>query len=428
MALAVPALTGCELLDAASQNSSCVDHGSEFSQVVSVEGALSEDVSLIEPYPMAMVISQPAINELFAAAAGANLPDIPLHASPGGIPVSVTIHPALPLLQVGGESGCSSCLLTDAGFGLTFDVAGVTFGGAGSGRYQFPLFMQPQGLESTSVVAQFADSTVLSLDLHVNGVDDFIIDFFEPLISDAVTHMVREDYGDTTLFDMKAWELGDGDVKLLGRGPHVEPETQTIVIGMHSNLVRNGASSNVDWNPLLPEGADIGLQFHPALVEAMVGRMMHEGHIPRSYDSAGQASAAGDHQVTLSAMSATGSGLMTTGFRLWRTSGGFCGFADLQADLGLSISDKRLAFSAQNVSIGETAGAGNLLQYADSWVGSDYLSELISVSEITVNYNEIDVPGGKRADMSAESFQLNLDASGLSLFLNIDAIVDAVVD
>ena len=42
--------------------------------------------------------------------------------------------------------------------------------------------------------------------------------------------------------------------------------------------------------------------------------------------------------------------------------------------------------------------------------------------------NEFDIPGGKRADMSAESFRLQLGAEGLSLFLNIDAIVDAVTE
>ena len=38
VALLAPALAGCELLDAAGQNSSCVEHSDEFTQVVAQEG------------------------------------------------------------------------------------------------------------------------------------------------------------------------------------------------------------------------------------------------------------------------------------------------------------------------------------------------------------------------------------------------------
>src|SRR5690606_37474739 len=133
-------------------------------------------------------------------------------------------------------------------------------------------------------------------------------------------------------------------------------------------------------------------------------------------------------QVTINGFEASENNLMRSGFRLWRTAGGFCGFADLQADLGMSISDNRLAFQVDNIAVTNSEGAGNLLQFAGEWGASEFIEEMINYSEITVNYNEFAIPGTKQANMEADAFQLNLDGRGLSLFLNIESIVDAVVE
>jgi len=127
------------------------------------------------------------------------------------------------------------------------------------------------------------------------------MDLLEPVIADAATFIIQEELGDTELFELGAWTFGDGDVKLLGRGPIIEPDFGTIVIGIHTNLVRP-LSGSVAVDPALPEGADIGLQLHPELVQTMIQRMLHEGHIDRSYDLTGQASPSGDNQVSLNFM------------------------------------------------------------------------------------------------------------------------------
>ena len=419
-------ISGCQLLDAAN-NSSCTEHSSSYQEAVAVEGQLTTALNEEEEYPMAMVFSQDAVNRLFAAVSDADLPDITLSETPLGVPVTVTIDPQLPLLQLGGDLGCTTCLLTEAGFGLTIDVAGAAVSGNGVGRYQFPLSMEIDGYNTSSMMAGLGQSEVLSLDLQISGVSDSIMNIVEPLVADAVTYYIQNDYGDTKLFDVEPWEFGNGDVKLVGRGPHLSPENRTIVIGMRSNLVR-AQGGTIDWQPTLPEGADVGLQFHPELIQSMISRMMNEGHIARSYDSSGSASEAGEQQVTLNQMSAADNGLLNTSFTLWRTAGGFCGFADLQAGLGLSISDQKLSFAVDNLQITDSAGAGDLLKYTNEWMGGDYLSDLVNFSELTVNYNELSIPGDKKAEMSAESFRLDLDASGLNLYLNVDAIVDAAID
>jgi hypothetical protein len=209
---------------------------------------------------------------------------------------------------------------------------------------------------------------------------------------------------------------------MLGRGPIIYPETHTIAIGIHTNLVQP-LSRSIEVAPSLPEGADIGMQFHPELVQQMISRMLFEGHIDRSYDATGQADENGDFQVSLATMEGTADNMMRTTFGLWRTGGGLCGSADLQADMALSISDQAVNLAVDNVQVLDAAGIGQALLVADQWLASPFLSNVADFSEITLNYREMELPGGMQADMSAQSFRLDLDAHGLSVYLNIDQIV-----
>jgi hypothetical protein len=426
-------VTACELGGA-----DCTGAATEYQSLVTVEGALNNELPMDGPYPMALVISQDAINRLFAAIASANLPPITLRDSILGVNVGVTIRPSLPLIEIGQALECPTCILTSMNLGLDFLVGSNTVPAVGMARYAFPLNMRANGLDSTKVLGAFNESRFLNLTVQLQpgslgGIESLVnqaVALFEPQIANYVTGLVRNDLGERELFQLDAWEIGDGEVKLLGRGPIISPEHKTIVIGMHSNLVRP-ANGTVNALPSLPEGADIGLQFHPELIQTMIQRMMHEGHIDRSYDSTGNPSSGGQTQVTLSSLapSSASADLMTTSFALWRTSGGFCGAANLQADLGLSISDKQLRFSAQNVQITGGSGTfGSVASVLGRGLQSSLIANAINTAQITVNYNELKLPGDKRADMSAESFRLSLDGEGLRLFLNIDAIVDAVVN
>jgi hypothetical protein len=427
-------VAGCELGGGAE----CTGASGQYQELVKVEGALQTELPEQGPYPMALVVSQDALNRLFAAVASANLPPLTLQDSILGVNVGVTIRPNLPLIEIGQALQCPECILTSMDLGLDFIVGSSVVPAVGKARYAFPLGMRANGLKSTKVLGSFEKSQFLNLSIEIapgslGGAEALInqaVSLFEPQIADYVSGLVRTELGEQELFELDSWDIGDGDVKLLGRGPIISPENKTIVIGMHSNLVRP-ANGTVSALPSLPEGADIGLQFHPELLQTMIQRMMHEGHIDRSYDSTGQPSASGSTQVTLSSLapSAASADLMTTSFALWRTGGGFCGSSNLQADLGLSISDKQLRFSAQNVQItGGTGTFGSVAQVLGQGLQSSLIANAINTAQITVNYNEFKLPGGKRADMSAESFRLSLDGEGLRLFLNIDAIVDAVVD
>lgn len=69
---------GCDAITSASQNSDCATHSSGYQSAVEDEGKLSEGVAEEAPYPMAIIISQDALNQIFAAIADAELPDVNL--------------------------------------------------------------------------------------------------------------------------------------------------------------------------------------------------------------------------------------------------------------------------------------------------------------------------------------------------------------
>ncbi|MBM4290714.1 MAG: hypothetical protein FJ138_04160 [Deltaproteobacteria bacterium] len=222
------------------------------------------------------------------------------------------------------------------------------------------------------------------------------------------------------LFALDPWQIGDGDIRLL------------------ANLVRP-LSSAVALAPALPEGADLGLQIHPELVQVMVQRMMREGHIARTYSGEGEATAppaAGEDldalgvnsafEVTLSTLeqSSRASGLLTAGFTPWRSEGLLCGSAELVAELGASVGDGGVALAAQGIRVERGEGAfGFLAESEDSWLNRDFMRDVIDVSEFTLNYDEMNLPNNKKAQMSAETFRLELGGSGFNIFLNLDGVV-----
>lgn len=426
----------------------CEEPALALDEALSAEGQLSEEVAEEPPYPMSLIVSQDALNRLFAEVNDQGIDPISLNVgSVLGVDVSVRVSPDLPLIQIEAVEGCETCIITEVSFGLAVSAAGFTIGAEGEARYMFPVRMEPEGLEATHVFGDFDQSELLALDLRVTDDADFeipfvdvsvndLIDLAEPDIQRYVNRLVREEYGAVELFTLEPWEIGNGDVKMLGRGPILYPEHRTLIIGVHTNLVQP-LSESVGLEPVLPEGADIGMQFHPELVQVMVQRMMHEGHIARSYDEQGSAmSAEGEvdefgvstgFDVTLSTLeqSSRDDGLLTAGFTLWRTAGGLCGSAELVAELGASVGDGGVGLTAQNIRIERGEGVfGFLAETADDWLNSDFMREVIDVSEFTLNYDELNLPNNKKAQMSAETFRLEVGGNGFNIFLNLNAVVD----
>lgn len=427
----------------------CQESAIALEDALDSEGNLSMEIAEEAPYPMSIIVSQDALNRLFASVAENGIDPITLSVGELlGFEIRVTVSPELPLIQIEAVENCATCIVTEVSFGLAVHVASFTIGAQGHARYQFPVRMEPEGMEATHVFGDFDQSTFQTLELQVTDDADFsipfvdlsvndIIDYLEPDLRDYVNELVQESYGAVELFTLEPWVIGNGDVKLLGRGPILYPEHRTLIIGIHTNLVQP-LSESVELQPTLPEGADLGMQFHPELVQVMVQRMMHEGHISRVYDESGSAmmsnemtinedGLASSFDVTLSTLeqSRSESDLLTAGFTLWRTEDYLCGSAELVAELGASVGDGGIRLTAQNIRIERGEGTfGILAETVDDWLESDFMRDVIDVSEFTLNYDELNLPNHKKAEMSAETFRLEIGGNGFNIFLNLDAVVD----
>ncbi len=428
IALVFP-ISGCDLLmKGLEAYTDCDRFDEDYADRLATEGELSDTVpSDTDQYPMSIIISQDALNRLFEAVSEGDLAPLTATYDVLGIPVTVGIDPELPLLQVGGERGCGDCILLEMGFSVWVEMFGLQYGGSGSGRYQFPLEIVDNGMESSSVFARLAESEVLEVDISLTGIDDAYLDLIEGYVADLATLVIQQSYGDVRIFDLEAWKLGDGAIRLLGRGPHIYPDQGTVVIGLQTNLVRplNGA---VTIDPVLPDGADLGMQFHPELIQQIIARMLHEGYIPRTYSSTGQAEDGGAFSVTMNRMETADEGLLGANFRLWQTGGDYCGWADIGLGLGLSITGGQVRLSPVQVEVTDADGVGQVLAMANSWLQSRFTQDMSAFSEIAINYRELTLPMGKQAEMSSSSFRLDLNANGLNVFLNLDAVVDAATD
>ena len=457
---------GCEGLENLDLNElgNLLGEGCEASQeglseFLEDEGALSAEIAEEGPYPMSIIVSQDSLNRMFAAVAEEDIDPIEIDLTDEldvGFNVALQVDPDLPLIQIDAVEDCPTCIVTDVAFGVKIKISSFTIGAQGHAVYQFPISIVPQGLDATFVYANFEQSAFQVLEVRVTDDGNFSIPFFDlsandileladPYIREYVNEYVTSTYQEVELFQLEPWEIGNGDVKLLGRGPILYPENRTLVLGIHTNLVRP-LDSSVEIEPALPEGADIGMQFHPELVQAMVQRMMHEGHIEREYDQSGstmmsmsaeeqmsEESFLDDEgfQVTLSTLqqSEIASGLLSAGFTMWQTEGSLCGSAELRAELGVSIGDGGVNLTAQEIRIERGEGVfGFLAETADQWLNSDFMRDVVDVSEFTLNYDELNLPGNKKAEMSAETFRLEIGGSGFNIFLNLDAVVDREIE
>lgn len=410
-------LAGCEELTSAL-NGDCTTYESEYAVELDKSGELLPTISASsESFPMALVLNQVAINDLFARLSDTQLPVLSESIRLLGQEVTLSVQPEIPLLAIGGNQACIDCLSASVPFSL-----GVGFNNAepptrgGIIDVQMPVGLIPEGDRKTILNAGFESLQVTGITADFGDVGNTAVTALEPLLTTLLEDWLRTRFQKQPIATLDSWTLGQGEVLLAGRGPFVYPDSGTMVIAMQSNLPTD-AGTDLEVQTALPDGADIGIVFHPNLLLAMSRRMNYEGVIPSDVDDAGN-SAVGDGgtmSVTLQQMNTTDDGLLQTSARLWRTDS-FCGTADLTAALGLTVEPGTFAFSVQDVQIADGQGFGSL--FTNDWVAGSFMDSLLTTLDFTVNYDQ--VFGGEVEEQSQMgAFQANIDGRGVSVFLNV---------
>ena len=395
----------------------CTFRSEQYQQILAVEGALHEEIPNQAPYPMALIFSQDTLNNMLQEVSDTIIDPIEI-----GI---VKIIPTIPVIQIEQVDDCETCIVIAVSFDLEIDAIIDTLTATGKAQYQFPIRMQPQS-DQTQVFADFNQSQFQELSLSTGQA---FIDEALAVVEDQLTAYINgqlADYlGSVELFSMNAWQLGDGAIKILPSGPLLSAETKTLMLGLHTNLVQP-LSQSVALDPILPTGADVGLQMHPELLQVILQRMLHEGVINRSYNEDGSRA---EGEESSSALDLTLSSIQTSqnnaqaldlGFTLWRTEGLLCGSVELHADLMMSVGEQGVALDVGDISLENGQGSfGLIASQVDDWIQSDFMKEIVDLSTLTLNYNELEIAQQQNIQMQAQDLNVQLDGAGFNIYFSL---------
>lgn len=426
MLLVASTLSGCELGDITSfLGGDCETYAATYQAELEASGALASSIpDTPDGFAMGLVLNQRAVNELFRRLGDTEIPTLTRSFRLLGQDFTLALDPSIPTLAIGGNASCPDCFSASVpfqvGVGLGQDPPNV---GGGTLSGQLPLGMRPETDDRTALVASFQSIEVTGLALDIrNAQVATALSTIEPIATALLSQWLQSRFENARIAAFDSWALGQGAVKLAGRGPFVHPATESIVVAMQSNLPTQMAGS-LDVQTSLPEGADIGFVFHPELLLSMTRRMHYEGVIPREYDAVGQSIAeptASESEpitrVTFHTMTSGDDGLLKTGATLYRTEN-LCGTADFTASMGLVAEPGVFAFSVQDIAITGGQGVGRVFDQ-DTWGTGALVSSLLSTLEFTVNYDQIfGGETGEQPEMGA--FRASIDARGIAVYLNI---------
>ncbi|MEL6178961.1 MAG: hypothetical protein AAFS10_08400, partial [Myxococcota bacterium] len=392
----------------------CTAQTTNYDTATANTGLLVDTVPVDGPFPMAMVLSQDGVNNLLATVLDREFQSVTIEDSG----YSIRIKPSLPIIQLENFTDCPTCVLANMDLDIErVEVFGINLGSATAvTTIGLPVSMQAKNNTTTGLMAEMNNATIRNLDLNLSGFSLSDVPLLQDLVTDWATSYVQTEFGATELVELDSWQVSD-DVLLAARGPVIFPEQRTILLGLHTNLSLPGTAS-LQQQATLPQNTQMGLQFHPDLLLGMVQRLMTEDTIPTDYDEQGNFTGGGDHRISMSAMTAseTGAGLRTD-FRIWRTGGGLCGFADVSSTLAAQISGDDVRFTAQDFEITGGDGIGQFLDQSQ-WLAGDFIESMTRNIELTVNYKEMGFEGEEK-EIVPKANALTIDGSGLSVFLDL---------
>ncbi len=120
--------------------------------------------------------------------------------------------------------------------------------------------------------------------------------------------------------------------------------------------------------------------------------------------------------VTLESLRSSPTGGVATAAKLWKTDS-YCGSADISAALSLSFDPNGVRFGVSDVAVTAGQGSGLLLSASQS-LASAYMGRLAATLALGANYREV-LGGEAGAAPAVETFRADLDAEGVSVYLNL---------
>jgi hypothetical protein len=411
----------------------CTEQSSALEQTEAAQGILNEGLPTYDDmpeeeraYPMALVLNTDAINTMLAAVLDQELPAIKQDL--GGL-LEIEVQPALPLIQIGQANDILASLDMEVSVGN--DLLGHTNGMAAA-TMSLPVELAPQGDKSTSFMARMDQAEFLDIELGIGGLSTGDSRLVSNFLADLATDILQSEYGATEVTSINSWELGDGDMLLAPQGLRISGASNTILFGLGSNVAVSSDgmfhAEELAAQSTIPDDAQVGLHLHPSLLLGVTQRLMSEGHIERSYDEDGASDEDGLHQVTLMNMGLAQGGdnesspsALNTEFRIWRTGGGLCGFADVSSNLSAQVTGSEVVVDISDLRVTDGEGVGQFFSEA-SWLAGDFLDALTDQLSLTLNYKDFSVDG-EGGMVVPEANALTLNGTGVSVYLDLTTII-----
>ena len=121
-------------------------------------------------------------------------------------------------------------------------------------------------------------------------------------------------------------------------------------------------------------------------------------------------------------LSEDGTDALTTDFRIWRTGGGLCGFADITSSMAFQVDSSNVTIDVSDLRVTDGEGIGEFFAEA-SWLAGDFLDELTDQLSLTVNYRDFAVDGdGGKVVPAANSATIN--GRGMSIYLDLTTLAN----
>lgn len=353
------------------------------------------------PYAAAMVLSAEGINKLLGSTVEDEVPftgEVPFG------PAKITFEPdGEPVIEIADVPGCSNCIYYSIDFLVELGQGDEPISsGTGNAKMAIPMKLELTDDGGTKLIAAYDEAEIDEFEVTVYGLDSEEYKGMAEAIAILMEENVREQFGPTELLTFAPLGLGDGDVQLAARELETFPEANTLALWLATNMVLPSGSS-LDLEPELAEGLPMGMQFSTGLLLGMERRMLVEGNVPRYYDSDGNPDDDGEFAVTIEDVEGTGTGdgRLDTIFRVWRLSGGYCGYAEADLPLYVDIDeeDEDLSVKPGNVEVLRGKGIGSLAAEEDDVVADNqhlmdnFRGAVAKHMGLTINYDSLSITG-----------------------------------
>ncbi|MCA9649296.1 MAG: hypothetical protein KC501_05270 [Myxococcales bacterium] len=371
-----------------------------------VEGEVTDLLSPVPdrgPYPVALQLTEEGINRLLGGAVADQ--DVPFAGTlPLGFATAEFEPTSDPVIELTDLPTCRRCILFNLQFNIDlYSGDNPISSGPGNVTLSIPLRLESdEAAGESTLLADYSQAKIESMFLFVYGIDSNEHEVLAGALAVLLTEQIQEQFDTVELLKIGSWQIGEGDVTLLARELFVLPEDDKLVLGMQTNLPLP-ADAGLDMAGPLPAGIPMAVSMDTKLFLTMSHRMFDEGKIPRRYDDNGNPDPDGLYGVTLSSMtgSETGSPKLDTTFRVWRTTDGYCGFAEALMPLNVTVNNTATGIDITpgdaTVVDGEGYGVGALqdpqLVEDNQGLVKNFRDSLADAVGTTINYDALDLEG-----------------------------------